>query len=166
MRLSEIFKTPPGAGLNLGDMNTAFQVECAIDVAAPAPVLYAIYQDVPAWPSWDPDTAAAELMGPWALGTWGRLKPRKGMSVRLQLTAFEPDRSFTVQCPVLGSRMVFEHLLQTLPSGLTRVIHRVSFVGWLAWPLHATVGRDVRLGLPVTLQGLKQLAEGVATIPT
>jgi uncharacterized protein YndB with AHSA1/START domain len=152
--------------MNTPDARTApHLVECVVDVAAPAATVYALYQDVAGWPRWDPDTAHAALSGPWAVGTRGRLKPRKGLAVTMHLTQVEPNQSFTVECPVLGSRMVFEHTLTPLADGGTRVVHRVRFVGWLAPLLHATVGRDVRSGLPVTLERLKQLAQSLATMP-
>ncbi len=137
-------------------MNPA--IESRIHVAAPADAVYAIWADVPNWPRWDPDTRQASLDGPLAVGARGRLTPRKGFAVAMRVVQAEPGRHFTVECPVLGNVMRFEHLLQPVHDGV-EVIHRVSFHGWLAGWLDRTVGRDVRNGLPVTLRGLKALAE-------
>lgn len=133
-------------------------IEERIHVLAPAATVYAIWADVPAWPQWDPDTRQAFLNGPLAPGAKGRLKPRKGFAVPMVVVEAVAGEHFTVECPVLGNVMRFEHELRPLPGGV-EVVHRVSFHGWLAGWLARTVGQDVRRGLPVTLQRLKALAE-------
>lgn len=133
-------------------------IEERIHVLAPAARVYAIWADVPGWPRWDPDTRQASLDGPLAAGAKGRLKPRKGFAVPMRVVDAVAGERFTVECPVLGNVMRFEHILRPLPCGV-EVLHRVSFHGWLGGWLARTVGRDVRAGLPVTLQRLKALAE-------
>ena len=133
-------------------------IQSSIDIATGPEVVYAIWVDVPHWPQWDPDTREAWLDGPLAMGAKGRLKPRKGFAVPMRVTDAVPGERFTVECPVLGNVMRFEHILRPVHGGV-EVIHRVSFHGWLAGWLMRTVGQDVRRGLPVTLKGLKALAE-------
>ncbi len=133
-------------------------IEAGVRVLAPPEAVYAIWADVPHWPEWDPDTRHAFLDGPLAVGARGRLTPRKGFAVRMVVVDAVPGERFTVECPVLGNVMRFEHLLQPVPGGV-HVIHRVSFHGWLAGWLRRTVGRDVEQGLPITLQRLKARAE-------
>lgn len=133
-------------------------IEESIHVAATAGAVYAVWADVPRWPQWDPDTRRASLDGPLAVGARGRLTPRKGFTVAMRVVQAEPGRHFTVECPVLGNVMRFEHLLRPMDGGV-QVTHRVSFHGWLAGWLRRTVGQDVRRGLPATLRGLKARAE-------
>ncbi len=133
-------------------------IQASIDVATGPEVVYAIWADVPHWPQWDPDTRKAMLDGPLAVGAKGRLKPRKGFAVPMVVTHAVQGERFTVECPVLGNVMRFEHILRPVQGGV-EVVHRVSFHGWLAGWLMRTVGQDVRRGLPVTLKGLKALAE-------
>ena len=133
-------------------------IQASIDIATRPEVVYAIWADVPRWPQWDPDTREAWLDGPLAVGAKGRLKPRKGFAVPMRVTDALAGERFTVECLVLGNVMRFEHILRPVQGGV-EVIHRVSFHGWLAGWLMRTVGQDVRRGLPVTLRGLKALAE-------
>ena len=79
----------------------------------------------------------------------------------MRVTEATPGRSFTVECPVLGSRMRFEHELVPVAGGV-QVTHRVNFQGWLAGWLDRSVGRDVREGLPRTLASLKAHVERAA----
>lgn len=138
-------------------------IEASIHVAATPGAVYAVWADVPRWPQWDPDTREASLDGPLATGAKGRLKPRKGFAVPMRVVQAVPGEHFTVECPVLGSVMRFEHVLRPQDGGVL-VTHRVTFQGWLAGWLMRTVGQDVRRGLPVTLRGLKALVER-GTVP-
>jgi uncharacterized protein YndB with AHSA1/START domain len=130
----------------------------SIRIAASPEAVYAAYADVAGWPRWDPDTRAAGLDGPPREGARGWLKPRKGLKVAMRVVEAQPGRAFNVECPVLGSRMRFDHEL-VADGGGVQVTHRVSFHGWLAGWLDRTVGRDVRAGLPRTLESLKAHVE-------
>lgn len=140
-------------------------IESRILVQAPAREIYRVYADVARWPQWDPDTRESHLDGAFVPGARGRLRPRRGLPVRMLLTQAEQDRSFTVVCPVLGSRLHFEHLLLPGVGGSVEVVHRVQFSGWLAPWLMRTVGRDVRDGLPTTLASLKRYVEHGEGLP-
>jgi uncharacterized protein YndB with AHSA1/START domain len=133
-------------------------IEHRITIHTPPATIFRIYQAVDQWHTWDPDTKAAHLDGPFAVGTRGRIVPSNGKGVPMEVVAIVPDQSFTVRGWIPGFEMRFEHEL--LPQGAsTQVTHRVSFTGWLAWLLGPMVGRDVDKGLPHTLASLKRLAE-------
>ncbi len=137
-------------------------VTASLHIPADPMAVYAAYTDVARWSQWDPDTRAAALLGPPAPGTWGWLKPAKGLKVKLQVVQAVPGRCFTLVSPVLGSRMTFEHMIEPQADGV-QVTHRVTFSGWLAPWLMRAVGRPLQHQLPVTLQGLRQyLATGAA----
>ena len=129
-------------------------IEAKILINASARAVYDVWADVEQWPRWDPDTREAQLDSAFAVGARGRLRPRKGMAVRMQVVEAARDKNFTVECPVLGNVMRFEHELVPTKGGV-EVTHRVQFRGWLSGWLLRTVGRDVQHGLPVTLQRLK-----------
>jgi hypothetical protein len=134
------------------------QVEHSIVVQAPAERIFNIYQDVAAWPTWDPDTKRASLDGPFVVGTCGSLTPTKGNTVPMVLTKVEPNACFTVESTIPLFRMVFEHELVPQGAGV-KVIHRVTFSGLLTFLLGRMLVKQLNQGLPVTLAGLKRLAE-------
>lgn len=133
-------------------------IEARILIDASPRAVYQVWADVPRWPLWDPDTREASLDGAFVVGSRGRLRPRKGLAVSMFLVEAVPDQRFTMECPVLGNIMRFEHELVPATGGV-EVIHRVQFRGWLSGWLLRTVGRDVREGLPVTLRNLKAHVE-------
>jgi hypothetical protein len=136
-------------------------LEYSIDVRATPAVLFDVYSEVGRWHEWDPDTQSAQLHGPLQVGAIGRLKPRKGMTVKMRVVALDPGRRFLVECPVLGSTMRFDHLIEPIPDadGRVRVTHKVTFEGWLAGFLYRVVGKDLHNGLPTTLKQLKIYVE-------
>jgi hypothetical protein len=134
------------------------QVEHRITVAAPPERLFAIYEDVSNWHTWDPDTRQASLQGPFEAGSCGRLTPTRGRTVPMKITDVVRDRSFTVESRIPMFRMVFEHEL--LPrDAATEVVHRVTFSGLLSAVIGRVLSRQLDEGLPRTLANLKQLAE-------
>ena len=137
------------------------QVEHTVLVNAAPRHVYALYADVANWKSWDPDTRASAIEGPFQVGARGWLTPAKGRTVPMVLTSVVPDQSFTAEARIPLFRMVFDHELHVV-DGATRVVHRVTFSGALAFVLGRIIGAQVNRGLPVTLARLKAAAEEVA----
>ena len=137
------------------------QVEHSVVVTAPADRIFRIYENVSAWPTWDPDTKHASLEGPFAVGSRGSLTPTKGNTVPVLLTKVETNSCFTVESRIPLFRMVFEHEL--VPQGnAVKVTHRVTFSGLLTLLLGRLLVKQLNQGLPVTLGRLKHLAESAA----
>lgn len=132
-------------------------IEEQIEVRVPPQAVMDCYRDVAGWPTWDPDTRAASIAGPFASGATGRLKPAKGFAVPMRFTSVGVHH-FTVESPAPFCTMRFEHELAPLAGG-TRVTHRVTFEGPLARLFGHLVGRRVRTGLPVTMRSLKKHLE-------
>jgi hypothetical protein len=133
-------------------------VEFRILVAASPGVIFGIYEDVANWHTWDPDTQAASIDGPFQVGTRGTLTPAKGNTVPMRLTEVVPGKCFTVESKIPLFRMVFEHELSP-NAGVTEVVHRVTLSGLLSFVLGGLLTRQLKAGLPVTLARLKALAE-------
>lgn len=67
-------------------------------------------------------------------------------------------RSFTVEGYIPMFRMHFEHTVIPTEAG-SEVIHRVWFSGRLAFLFGPNVAKQIRQGLPRTMQSLKNYAE-------
>ena len=133
-----------------------FQEE--IDVSAKPETIFAIYENVDGWCQWDTDVHSSSIAGAFVPETVGKLKPKKGPAAKMRLTQVEKNRSFTDETILPLCRMKFEH--QLTPQGkTTRVLHRVSFSGPLAFFFGRVIGKQIKHGLPVALKGLKAKAE-------
>ncbi len=76
----------------------------------------------------------------------------------MEVTAVIENQNFTVTSKTILYRMDFDHELIADREG-TRIVHRVTFSGFLKPILSMIVGAQVDKGLPITLQNLKKLAE-------
>lgn len=136
-------------------------IEERIVIAVPPAVIDRVWSEVEKWHLWDPDTKQARLDGPFAVGTRGRIVPAKGMGVSMVVTERSEGRSFTVEGFIPLFRMHFEHTVAAV-SGGSEVVHRVWFTGALAFLFGPRVAKQIRAGLPRTMQSLKIYAEARA----
>jgi len=139
-------------------------IEERIHIAVPVMVVDRIWSEVDRWHLWDPDTKQAQLNGAFAVGTKGRIIPRKGMGVPMVVTERSEGRSFTVEGYIPLFRMHFEHTVSAVDGG-SEVTHRVWFSGALAFLFGPRVAAQIREGLPRTMQSLKAYAEQRQTAP-
>ena len=133
-------------------------IEERIHIAVPPTVIDHIWSEVDRWHLWDPDTKQARLDGPFAVGTKGRITPRKGMGVPMIITERTEGRSFTVEGYIPLFRMHFEHTVSPVAGG-SEIAHRVWFTGALAFLFGPGVVKQLREGLPQTMRSLKTYAE-------
>ena len=134
------------------------QFEEQIIIAAPPEKVFALYENVAAWSSWDPDVKTSSIEGSFSSGASGSLQPSSGPKAKIKFTEVMPNRSFTVETKLPLCVMRFEHDLTLLPSG-TNAKHRVTFQGLLSPFFGRVIGSQIRKGLPNALQGLKRAAE-------
>lgn len=134
------------------------EIEEPIEIDVPPEVIDQIWSEVDHWHEWDPDTKEASLNGPFNVGTTGRIVPTKGLGVSMVVTERTIGRSFTVEGHIPFFRMHFEHTLSPLENSVL-VIHRVWFSGALSFLFGPGVAKQIRKGLPRTMQSLKAFAE-------
>lgn len=134
------------------------QFEERIEIQASPQDVFALYKDVPAWPTWDPDVRSSSINGTFSSGATGKLKPSSGPEARITFTEVVTDRSFTVVSRLPLCVMRFEHELSPKAEG-TIATHRVSFFGLLSPFFSRVIGNQIRKGLPQTMAGLKRAAE-------
>ncbi len=132
--------------------------ETSTTIAAPADTIFAIYADVPNWPTWDTDAKAASIEGAFVSGAKGVITPNGGPKSTIHFTEVIRNRSFTVDCNLPLCLMRFEHELEATGEG-TRATHRVIFRGALAFFFGRVIGNGMKKSLPQALAGLKAAAE-------
>jgi hypothetical protein len=130
----------------------------SIHIATPAATVFARYSDVASWPEWDPELVSISLPEGLKTGSTGWLKPKGGPKSTIRVIAVEPDRSFTIECPLPLCRMRFDHTLAAAEGG-TLATHGLAFDGPLAWLFRRLIGKSIMASLPATLQGLKRACE-------
>ena len=131
--------------------------EC-VAIKAPIAKVFAMYADVGAWKTWDPDVKSSSIEGSFVSGALGTLQPTKGPKAKIVFKEVVPNSSFTVESKLPLCVMRFEHELSEV-NGQTQAIHRVTFEGLLSPVFGRLIGRQIKKGLPYTLDGLKRAVE-------
>jgi hypothetical protein len=126
---------------------------------APAEAFFARWADMATWPEWDEALAWTALDGPFAEGTTGVLKPRRGPRARFVIEVLVPGAEFTDVSSVPGARLRIRHLTGVVTDGRTQVTIEVSLHGPLAGMWSLFVGRSVARPTPLGLSRLVEAAE-------
>ncbi|MCA3694024.1 SRPBCC family protein [Aquidulcibacter sp.] len=127
-------------------------------IQAKPETVFALYQDVRNWPQWDEEVLEVSLPEGLTPNTRGWLKPRSGPKAQIKVVSVTQPTQFRVESGLPGCTMGFDHHLEATTLG-TRVTHGVYFKGPTSFLFKRLIGPSLRRGLPVTLQGLKNLAE-------
>lgn len=120
--------------------------------------IYSVYENVPSWNIWDPETESSSLDGEFVVGTTGKIKPKGAPESKVTLTEVTPNESFTVECGLPLCKMHFVHTLKAVDEG-TEVTNEVNFTGLLAPIFGRLIGKSINKSLPDSLSSLKSYIE-------
>jgi Polyketide cyclase / dehydrase and lipid transport len=82
--------------------------------------VWRIATDVNRWSTWDPHEEAAEIHGPFEVGTNGTSKPRGGPAARWVLTKVENKKAWALRNKMLIGTIEKEIRYEPLPGGKIR----------------------------------------------
>jgi hypothetical protein len=120
--------------------------------------VWAIWQDVANWKSWDHGLEFSTIDGPFAAGARGTLKPKGGPVIRTVITELEPLKVFTVQSRLPLTTITSAHYLRTA-NGKTIITQRIEMRGLLS-PLFAYhIGRGLKKTIPQATDRMIQQAK-------
>ncbi|MEM0998618.1 MAG: SRPBCC family protein [Bacteroidota bacterium] len=134
------------------------QFSHTLTTSAPASDIWRIWTDVPNWHVWDSGLRSAELLGPFALGTKGKLLPDKGPKARFRITEFSEGQGYTFATSIpLGKLIVARRLHRE--GNQTVFTHDVQFTGPLKGIFARSLGKRYRKMLPEAMEAIRRLAE-------
>src|SRR5258708_8895263 len=138
-----------------------YEYEYALETAASPEAIYRLYQDVPAWPTWDEGIEAIEFAGQFAVGAKGKIKVPGQDPLDFILTDVQPNRGFADETalPDVGITVIFNHILTPLADGQTRIVHQVKIIGPAAEQVGPELGPKITSDLPEAVAKLAQLAQ-------
>jgi hypothetical protein len=128
-------------------------VEADVSVEA----VWALYEDVTTWPSWDDQAERITRDGPFAPGTTGTMTFTGQDPLRYRLTKVEPLREFVDETPAGPLLVRVSHRLEPLQRGRVRITHEAEVQG----PADEAreVGATITADFPDTMAALVRLAE-------
>jgi hypothetical protein len=110
-------------------MFVSYTYSYAVEAEVAPEAIWALYEDVTTWPSWD---AQAELItrdGPFATGTTGTMKFIGQEPLGYRLARVEPLREFVDETPVGDLVVRVSHLLEPLSEGRLRITYSAEIDG-------------------------------------
>jgi hypothetical protein len=135
-----------------------FRYEHSLVSDATPDAIYALYSDVSTWPAWDQAIAAMTIDGPFAAGTAGTLTLGNGQTFPYTIVEAIAGRGFADETPIPDGLIRFEHALEPLANGGTRITQRVIVQG----PAADAIGAAICAGTPAAVAALSAQA---ATLP-
>jgi hypothetical protein len=128
--------------------------------------VWAVWSDLPNWPTWDTAAAWVKPDGPgdpMTVGATYLLQPRQGPKARGTMTRVDPGRGFTDRTPLFLCKLGFDHAVEDLPDGRgVRVTHTVTLRGPLACAFVPLLGRRIAAGMPAVMDNLVARAAKMA----
>jgi hypothetical protein len=100
-----------------------------VETDVPPEAIWALYDDVSTWPSWDAQAEAITREGPFATGSAGTMKFAGQEPLSYRLTKVEPLREFVDETPVGALVVRVSHLLEPLPAGGLRLTYSAQIDG-------------------------------------
>lgn len=132
---------------------------------ASAADVWNVVADIDGWPAWNPGYRAAHLDGAMDPGTTGRVTLANGMKRPFTLVEAVPGRSFVIGGSGMGTRQTFEHTIEALPDGGSRVSMAATMQGPLVPIFSRIFGRIMAGYYPTAVRRLVATAEGKPLAP-
>ena len=119
--------------------------------------IWALYEDVTTWPSWDAEAELITRDGPFQAGTTGTMKFVGQESLVYRLKKVEPVREFVDETPVGPLVVRVSHVLEPLPQGRSRITYSAEIDG--PEDQAQQVGPIITADFPQTIASLVALAK-------
>jgi hypothetical protein len=120
--------------------------------------IWKIWSDVPNWYIWDSEVETSELFGQFQKGTKGILKPKVGPKAKFRIIELTKHKSFTNRSFLPFCKIEFIHLITESKEGL-EITHKVEMTGFMTFLFSKVIGNKIKVGLPIAVKKLIELAE-------
>ncbi|MGI8412861.1 MAG: SRPBCC family protein [Solirubrobacteraceae bacterium] len=139
--------------LNTPSFTYAHTIESDVSPAA----IWALYEDVRTWPSWDAQAELVTRDGPFASGSSGTMKFVGQNPLAYRLVKVEPLREFVDETPVGDIVVRVSHRLEPLRSGAVRLTYAAEIEG--PEDQARALGPMITADFPATMASLIALAK-------
>lgn len=135
-----------------------WEYEHTVETTAPPEAVWARYEDVANWGTWDSSVQEATLHGPFAEGSEVTLRPVGQDPVTFTIAELKRLELFIDETALPGANLRFIHRLAVTGTG-TSITHRVEIDGPAAGEFGPRLGPAVTADIPEAMAGLAKLAE-------
>jgi len=131
----------------------------ALDTSASPEAVWRIWSQPQTWSEWNPDVEFVKLDGPFAVGTTGTMRTKRGGSHTIRFEDITEGRSFQLEPTALpGAKFHFR--CEIAPSGGgSRISQSLTMRGPLAGIFSGMMGAKIAASFEPILKGLATKAE-------
>jgi hypothetical protein len=120
--------------------------------------IWKFWADVPNWNVWDTEVENSELFGQFKIETNGILKPKDGPKAKFKISELTDLKSFTSRSFLPLCKMDFIHTMTETKDGL-EITHKIIMKGFMTFLFSKVIGSKIKVGLPLAVEKLIELAE-------
>lgn len=120
--------------------------------------IWKLWLDVQNWNDWDQEVESSKLFGQFQIGTIGTLKSLNGPKSKFLITELTNLKSFTSRSFLPLCKMDFIHTMTETQKGLI-ITHKIVMIGFMTFLFSKVIGNKIKIGLPIAVERLIQLAE-------
>ena len=135
--------------------NQIWRADYSAETTAAPDTVWRIFQDVPAWKTWNVGIAHIAIDGPFAAGTVFTMQPPGEEPLRCRLVEVRDNAGFVDETRVGDLVVTVAHKIEPISAGRTRITYAVEAKGSDA----AEIGAAVSADFPEVLAALVKLAE-------
>ena len=135
----------------------------SVDIAAPPEIVWSVMVDGERWHEWTPSVRSIRMLdkGPLAVGSRALIRQPRFPPAVWQVTALEPERSFTWRSGAPGMRVYARHSVEPIARG-TRATLTLRYEGVLGRVLARLTRGITNRYLEYEAAGLKKRSESLA----
>jgi len=138
-------------------MVTSYTFTHSVETDATPEAIWALYEDVSSWPSWDAQAEKITRDGPFEAGITGTMTFVGQEPLPYRLAKVDPMREFVDETPVGALVVRVSHLLTPLPDGRLRIDYSAEIDG--PEDEAQQVGPMISADFPETMASLIALAK-------
>jgi polyketide cyclase/dehydrase/lipid transport protein len=138
-------------------MTTSYTYLHTVEADVTPEAIWALYEDVSTWPSWDAQAEKITRAGPFAAGTTGTMKFIGQEPLAYRLAKVDPMREFVDETPVGEFVVRISHLLTPLSDKRLRIDYSAKIDG--PEDQVQQVGPMITEDFPQTMASLVALAQ-------
>jgi uncharacterized membrane protein len=140
--------------------------EIAVEVAAPADLIWALMIEIERWPEWTASIKRVQYLdaGPLGLGIRVRLHQPLLPPAIWRVTQFVPGSGFVWESQTAGTSTIGEHWITAKPDSQSTVVLKLRQTGPLVAILRPFMSKLIRRYIDMEAQGLKQHSEALAGV--
>jgi hypothetical protein len=136
-----------------------WKTEHSVETTARPNAIWGLLADADGWPSWNPGLASAHLDGPLQNGTTGGTTQTSGQKGKFTVRDVQVGAHFVNEARVPGAVLRFQHTIEVVDQGRTRVTLGATLDGPMAVLWGLVFGRTIAGYMPTAVRKLAARAE-------